>query len=336
MADTHFANAHGLHHAEHYTTAYDISLMTLEALRYDTFRRIVATKQYRNPATNLSPERRFYNTNALLSNWKYIGYTYASAIGVKTGSTPEAGQCLVSAAVENGRTLLAVVLGAENVLNADGTVSRQAFSESKRLLQWGFQNFSRKLVIDSTTPLTEVEVKLSKEASYVVVHPDGKLEATLPNDLSPDQFERKITLFAESIDAPVEKGQVLGTVTLTHDGREYGTLNLVAANSVSRSQLLYNIARVKAFFAQLWVRLVILAGFLLLLVFAVRRFVLGGRRRQRRNRYSGYTGSGYAAEPAAESKRAQGCRKKPVLLSAASLVSCFSARPYYNVSGWLV
>ncbi len=295
MENTHFSNPHGLHNAEHYTTAYDISLMATEALKHDTFRTIVATEEYRIPATNLSGERHFYNTNALLSNWKYIGYTYSSAIGVKTGSTPEAGQCLVSAAVENGRTLIAVVLGAENVANADGTVSRQAFSESKRLLQWGFQNFSRKVILDSTDLLTEVNVTLSDEASYVVAHPDGTLEATLPKDLQPENFVKTITLNTESVEAPVEKGQVLGTVTVSYEGKEYGTLNLVAANSVARSELLYNIARFKAFLGQLWVRIVILAVILLILLLIIRRYILGGRRRKRMNRYSGYTG-GYGGK----------------------------------------
>jgi D-alanyl-D-alanine carboxypeptidase (penicillin-binding protein 5/6) len=150
MNATHFANPNGLHDDDHYTTAYDISLMTIEALKNETFRTIIAISDCRIPATNLSADAHFFNTNALLSNWRYIGYTYSKAIGVKTGSTPEAGECLVSAAVDGGRTLVAVVLGAENVTNADGTLDRQSFSESKRLLQWGFANFSRKTILEST------------------------------------------------------------------------------------------------------------------------------------------------------------------------------------------
>lgn len=294
MEGTHFANPHGLHDANHYSTAYDISLMAIEAMKNSTFRKIVSTAEYRVPATNLSEERHFYSTNALLSNWRYIGYTYASAIGIKTGSTPEAGQCLVSAAVENGRTLVAVVLGAETVTKADGTTDRQSFSESKRLLQWGFQNFSRKTILDSTALLAEVKVTLSDEAGSVVVQPDGKLEATLPNDVTPEDFERNITLFSDSVEAPVEKGQVLGTVTLTYNGKEYGTMNLVATNSVARSDLLYHVARLKAFFGQLWVRLVILVIILLVLFFLVRRLIFGKRRRKRRSHYSASFGGGYS------------------------------------------
>lgn len=297
MKDTHFANPNGLQDENHYTTAYDISLMVMQALKNETFRKIVGTSECRIPATNLSAERHFYNTNALLSNWHYAGYTYSNAIGVKTGSTPEAGLCLASAAVENGRTLVAVVLGAQSVTKPDGTVDRQSFSESKRLLQWGFANFTRKTLLDSTSLLGEVKVTLSKEASHVVVHPDGTLEATLPKDVNVSDFQEELHLNSDSVEAPVEQGQVLGTVTMTYQGKSYGTVNVVAANSVSRSALLYNIARVKAFFGLLWVRLALI----LLLVFAlfllVRRLVMGrgGRKRRRGSRYGGsYNGGGYS------------------------------------------
>ena len=90
---THFANTHGLHDDDHYTTAYDICLFTREALKHDLIREVVGTSVYTVPATNLSEPREFYNTNALLSNWHYMGYVYDKAIGVKTGTTPEAGRC---------------------------------------------------------------------------------------------------------------------------------------------------------------------------------------------------------------------------------------------------
>ncbi len=296
MKDTHFANPNGLHDPDHYTTAYDISLMALQALKNQTFRKIVGTAEYTIPATNLSASRHLYTTNGLLSNWRYAGYTYSSAIGVKTGSTPEAGLCLVSAAVENGRTLLAVVLGAQSVTREDGTTDHQSFSESKRLLQWGFQNFSRKTILDSSVLITEVPVTLSKEASQVVVHPDGTLEATLPNDLSVSDFQKEVTLNADSVEAPVTKDQVLGTVTLTYQGKSYGTLNLVASNDVSRSSLLYYMNRIQTFFAQLWVRLVLAALALLTVFLLLRRMVLGRGKPSGRRRYSSYSGGGYGGK----------------------------------------
>ena len=69
MTGTHFANPHGYHDDNHYTTAYDIYLMAKAAMEYEVFRTIVGTAVYTLPATNLSKERTFYNTNGLLSNW---------------------------------------------------------------------------------------------------------------------------------------------------------------------------------------------------------------------------------------------------------------------------
>ena len=80
MTGTHFANTHGLHDENHYTTAWDIWLMSREAMEHDTFREIVATTEYTVPATNISEERLFYNTNALITPKKYSGYVYQPAI----------------------------------------------------------------------------------------------------------------------------------------------------------------------------------------------------------------------------------------------------------------
>ena len=112
MTDTHFANTHGYHDDNHYTTAYDVYLMSKEAMKHETFRTIVASKSYVMPATNLHPEEReIRTTNALISNFRYLGYLYSYATGIKTGSTPEAGYCLAAAATKEDRSLISVVMG---------------------------------------------------------------------------------------------------------------------------------------------------------------------------------------------------------------------------------
>lgn len=290
MEDTHFTNTHGLHNADHYTSAYDIWLMTSAALEHATFREMVSCASYRVPATNLSDERLFYNTNALITSWRYLGYTYSYAIGVKTGTTPEAGQCLVSAAVKDGRTLVCVILGAANVTKEDGTLDRQSFSESKRMLEWGFENFSRQTVLDNTTPLDEVEVTLSAEVASVLVKPQYGLEATLPNDADPESFRKEVTLTQESIQAPVEAGQVLGSVTVSDGDTVYGTIPLVAVTSVERSETLYRLHLLKEFFGQTWVKVVLVVVAVLVLILIL-RFTLFKPRRRRK---SGYGGSGYS------------------------------------------
>lgn len=290
MKNTHFANTHGYHADDHYTTAYDIYLMCHEAMKHPTFRTIVSSKSHTVPATNLHAERNLHETNALVSTWRITGYWYEYATGIKTGSTPEAGYCLASSATKNGKNLIAVVLGAENPKNADGSTNRLQFSESSRLLKWGFDNFSRQTILDqSSMDFPEVGVTLSSGTNYVTVQPSGSLEATLPNDIDPGAFQRQVDL-PESIEAPVQAGDKLGTVTLTYAGQEYGTLDLVATSSVERSELLYRLDRIQKFFDQLWVKLV-LAAVLVLIVVLILFALFSGRRRRR---YSGSRGRRYS------------------------------------------
>ena len=136
---THFANPHGLHNEDHYTTAYDISLFMTAALKYDLFRTIIGTASHTVPATNLSGERLYYNTNGLISNLHYMGYVYDKCIGGKTGTTDEAGRCLVAAAEDGDTLLISVVLGSGPIEEPGYEKLRQGqFTESTKLLKWGF------------------------------------------------------------------------------------------------------------------------------------------------------------------------------------------------------
>ena len=289
MTGTHFTNTHGLHDDDHYTTAWDIWLISFEAMKNETFREIVATKKYTVPATNISKEREFYNTNGLVSPWKYSGYVYPAAIGIKTGTTPEAGHCLVSAAEQDGRTLYCVVLGAQLVKQPDQSYRRMNFVESTRLLEWGFGSFSYRTIWESSEPVKQLSVTLS-DTDHVLVRSEGSISALLPNDVNVKDFEKQITLYSESVEAPVKKGQILGEMTISYEGREYGTLDLVAVNDVERSELMYRIDRAEKFIAQPWVKfaaggIVAFILFLIILIAALTR-----KKRRRARSYSGYSG----------------------------------------------
>lgn len=290
---THFVNAHGLPDDNHYTTAYDLFLIAREAMKHAEFMKIVGTKNYTVPATNLSPERILHSTNYLISNWIIPGYIYKYATGIKTGSTDQAGHCLLASAVKNGRTLVSVVMGAENVQENGGLV-RKSFSESKRLLEWGFNNFKKQTVLAAQDPIGEIPVTLSREADYVVLHPEADLEATLPVDVDTSKYEKKVTLNAESAEAPIKKGQVLGYVTVHYDGKECGRVNLVALNDLSRSTVLFVLDRVTKFFQSPLVKLALLVAVLLILFLIVRRFLGFGPRRRSKSyrRNKTYRGRG--------------------------------------------
>jgi len=291
--NTHFTNTHGMPEDDHYSTAYDIYLYTKAAMEYDLFREIVYTSVYETEATNLAGPRTFYNTNGLITQWRFRGYLYDKALGVKTGSTGGAkGYCLVSAAQDGEEYLIAVVLGAEHVLDANGNIAdRRQFTESRQLYEWGFSNFQRTTISKGNTPVAQVTVTLSQEADSVMVKPVGEFSRTLPVDMNMDDIESTINLFQSSVEAPVQEGQVLGTMTLSYEGEVYGSLDLVAVNSVERSDFLYKKAQVEAFFEKSGTKLILGGALLVLGILFIWLFAFRKRRRRpssaRRGRYKG-------------------------------------------------
>ena len=298
MADTHFMNPHGLHDPEHYTTAYDVYLMASAAMENETFRTIVRSPSHTLPATNLQPERTIYSSNGLLSSFYAIGYTYGKAIGIKTGNTGEAGRCLASAAVDElGRTFYCVVLGSEAVTDETGKRDYKHLSESKRLLEWAFQNFSRVTLLDQDTEdvMREVAVSLSDEGDYVLAQPVGEITATMPSDYDPKKAELHFDLPTEPIEAPIAAGDKLGTVTLTYEGQEYGTLDMVAADSVARSEFLYTVQQIEIYWGKWWVKAAVIGGIALVLLLVLYIAVIRPKKR-RAKRYS-YSGGGRRGRP---------------------------------------
>ena len=287
--NTHFTNAHGMPEDGHYSTAYDIYLYTKAAMEYDLFREIVYTSVYETQPTNMAKARTFYNTNGLITQWRFRGYLYDKALGVKTGSTGENnGYCLVSAAEDGEEYLIAVVLGAEHILDANGNITdRRQFTESKALYQWGFANFQRTTISKGSAPVAQVKVTLSQEADSVMVKPVGEFSRTLPVDMNMNDIQSTIALFQDTVEAPVAEGQVLGTMTLSYNGEVYGSLDLVAVNSVERSDFLYRKAQVEDFFEKSGTKLLLGGVGLVLFILVVWLFAFRKRRPSSKRRYSG-------------------------------------------------
>jgi D-alanyl-D-alanine carboxypeptidase (penicillin-binding protein 5/6) len=131
VLETQFVNPHGLHHDDHWTTAYDMAKMTRVAMKHPTFREIVKTTRYLTPQTNLQPAKYYVQHNRLL---KQGALFYPKAIGVKTGYHSRAGFTMVGAATHEGRTLIAVVLKCQESSDRFRDVIKlfdAAFSEKK-------------------------------------------------------------------------------------------------------------------------------------------------------------------------------------------------------------
>lgn len=142
--NTHFVNTNGLHNEDHYTTARDLSKIALAAMGYERLVEICSNTTVVIPETNLSEERTLKTTNYLLPGSDYPTYGYSGAYGLKTGFTTPAGYCLVSCAYWEGRNLLSVVLGAKKS-ETDLETPVGSFTESRKLLDWGFYNYETAL-----------------------------------------------------------------------------------------------------------------------------------------------------------------------------------------------
>lgn len=124
VTDSHFVTPHGLHHDEHYTTAYDLAKITSYAMKNATFAKIVATKRHTMPWQGRNYDRVILNKNKILS-------TFEGGDGVKTGFTKKAGRCLVSSATRDGMRVICVVLNCGPMFEDCSAIMERAFRDYK-------------------------------------------------------------------------------------------------------------------------------------------------------------------------------------------------------------
>ena len=236
--NTHFINPSGIHDSEHYSCAYDIALIFRQAMSHDLFLQIISTKEYTTAATNLSTARTFCNTNGLICEQRYSGYLYDNCIGGKTGSTLYAGKCLASVADNGQFPIISVIMGSDLITAADGTSREGHFVETTRLFEYGFQNFRSVTLPRTGEALATVEVSLSEDGTEVGLIPQGSISLVTPNTAAEEMIQTQVTLTETSVTAPVEAGQVMGTVRFYRGDETFGQLDLVAERSMSLSEKL--------------------------------------------------------------------------------------------------
>ena len=289
--NTHFVNPSGLHDPDHYTSAWDLYLITKAAMQYPEFMEICDSAKAVIPATNLSKERTLYTTNHLLSTWRVIGYRDKRAHGIKTGSTSDAGHCLISSAQEGELHFVSVVMGAERI-EENGVGNLLNFSETSHLFDYGFKNFAYRTILEDKEIIQEVPVSLSK-TDYVTVHPANNVESLFPRDLDPAELDRVISL-PEAVEAPITAGDKLGTMELRDGDTVYASVDLLASSDVTADKFMVFRHNVTLFFKKPAVKTVaIVLAVLLVLLVIFRLTGLSRRRRYGRNARSysrGYRG----------------------------------------------
>ena len=233
--------------------------------------------------TNLHEERIILTTNQLIFS-SFQPWSYANCLGIKTGHTSQAGNCFVGYAEYGDAKLFSVVLGCSSSSKEYPTIAA-SFTDTKSLCQWGFENFTSKTLARQGEEVTYTKVKLSTDTNQVILTAKNDLVSLLPRELDVKDLELQSDI-PEEVAAPIKAGDTIGSVTYTYDGRDYGTVELVALNDISRSTVLFYVDKLSSFFQSIVFKVLLLAAAAFFLLHIFTGLVFGGVRRRRRRRSS--------------------------------------------------
>ncbi len=233
MRDTHFVNTNGLPVTDHYTSAYDIALMSQKLLQYEETKGWFNTWQTTVKVGLPGKEKEFglTNTNKLIKQ-------YPGANGIKTGFTQEAGYCLSASATKEDTTLIAVVLGAETSPIRNREVSK--------LLDYGFARY--KTVVLAEKGERVKKVKLEKGEPYVF-YGLTKNRATAFVEKGSEKDVTKKVIIEKSLKLPLKKGDKVGTMEIYSGKEKLASCTLVSDRNVKKADFLtYYIRKIKNLF----------------------------------------------------------------------------------------
>ena len=223
LTSTHFVTPHGLDNDDHYTTAYELALITNYALKNETFRNIVGTKNYNVSINGYS--KNLSNTNELLGNLDGV-------YGVKTGFTNGANRCLVTSVKRNNMDLICIVLGADT--------KKDRTKDSCQLIEYAFQNYK---MVDIKEKITNefANWKICNSSSFIVEKGVSNSVDIVLEDLSYNFLPVNCNLINDisiyiycntSFKAPLPANTSIGYITVCVDNKTLLTLNIYNSNYI--------------------------------------------------------------------------------------------------------
>ena len=208
--NTHFANPHGLDETDHYTTAYDLALVTAYALNNPIFAEIVSTKHHTIPKTSISDARYLTNKNRLLNSLD-------GCIGVKTGFTSRAGRCLVSAIKRNDITLVCVVLNCGPM-----------FEESVQLLNKAYNEYNFAPVVVKDEPIYN-EYYIDSKLGKLCLYADDTYIFPIKNN---EQDKLRVVYSLYELKNDIKEGEEVGEISVFYDNHLQKTVKLYTINKI--------------------------------------------------------------------------------------------------------
>ena len=271
--DTNFVNPDGLHDPNHYTTPYDMAKITLAAMKNEIFNKISSTQQYKFGKLN------FIHTNYMLDKF-HVTYYYPYAQGIKTGSTEQAGYCVITKASKGGYNYLAIVMDSP-IEVLDGIKTKCSFIDAKSLFDWAFDSLKYTTVVRKNDIAYELPVNNGKDADTVQLVVKDDVTTLVPSTLDPSNVIIEPVDPPESLDAPVTKDDFVCKANVIFGEKTIVTVDLVAAKTVELSTFLKILNALKKFFTNKIV-LAVLGVIVLLAILYIVTFVRRLRRDKER------------------------------------------------------
>ena len=271
--DTNFVNPDGLHDPNHYTTPSDMAKITLAAMKNEIFNKISSTQQYKFGKLN------FIHTNYMLDKF-HVTYYYPYAQGIKTGSTEQAGYCVITKASKGGYNYLAIVMDSP-IEVLDGIKTKCSFIDAKSLFNWAFDSLKYTTVVRKNDIAYELPVNNGKDADTVQLVVKDDVTTLVPSTLDPSNVIIEPVDPPESLDAPVTKDDFVCKANVIFGEKTIVTVDLVAAKTVELSTFLKILNALKKFFTNKIV-LAVLGVIVLLAILYIVTFVRRLRRDKER------------------------------------------------------
>lgn len=218
--DTNFVTPNGLDAKEHYTTAYDLALITCYALKNPQFLEIINTSNYEFYEKSKGNKKTVYNRDAFLTQ-------YEGAIGVKTGFTANAGYCFTGAAKREEKTLVSVVLACGWPPNKN-----YKWEDTKKLMNYGFTEYQTTKLNQDQIMLSQIPVKNNVKSDYLNLSISFEEQLLMKPE---EQIVYKMNL-PQVLNAPVKENQKIGSISIYLDSEYYKDIPIYSINGVEEAK----------------------------------------------------------------------------------------------------
>ncbi len=283
--NTNFANATGLYNEASYTTAYDMAKIVEYAVQNEEFMEIVTTRTYTSQPTEMHPNGITWVSNNSMQNPSDTDYYIEGVKGVMSGSlTTTQTRNAASIATRDGYTYLLICMGAPMTAPESGEryMYNLAWLDSAKLYNWAFSSFEVKTLVEIGERFGEIPVKYNWEQDKVFLLAANKFASLVPKETTEESLEPVMDI-PEYLEAPVKKGDKVGSVKLMVSGVEVGRVDLVAESNVDRSATLYYLDQVKQFCNQFIFKFLI--TFLIVIILAYIGLMILRNHNRRRYKY---------------------------------------------------